>query len=137
MRPMPLATDTVSWITELFIPEKWFGEDYAERRKKCRLPAESSFKTLNHQLAVEMLEKVVGEGVIPFRYVAADSIYGNSPEFLAAVEKVPGVTYLVALPRDTLCWLQDPATMDKTYRYAGEKRTKRILSETEKETFHL
>jgi SRSO17 transposase len=75
----------------LFIPEKWFGLDYTERREKCRLPAESSFKT-KPQLAVEMLEKIVGEGVIPFRYVAADSIYGNSPEFLEAVERVPGVT---------------------------------------------
>ena len=115
----------------LFIPEKWFGEDYAERRKKCRLPAESSFKT-KPQLAVEMLEKIVGEGVIPFRYVAADSIYGNSPEFLDAVEKIPGATYFVALPCDTLCWLQDPAVLEKSYRYGGERRTKRILAETEK-----
>jgi SRSO17 transposase len=117
--------------SRLFIPEKWFGEDYAERRKKCRLPAEISFKT-KPQLAVEMLEKIVSEGVIPFRYVVADSIYGNSPEFLEAVQKVPGVTFLVALPRDTLCWLHEPAILDKSYRYGGEKRTKRILSETEK-----
>jgi len=115
----------------LFISEKWFGSDYAERREKCRLPAGISFKT-KPQLAVEMLEKIVGEGVIPFRYVVADSIYGNSPEFLEAVERVPGVTYLVALPCDTLCWLQNPATMEKSYRYGGEKRTKRILVETEK-----
>jgi SRSO17 transposase len=115
----------------LFIPEKWFGEDYAERRKKCQLPDDISFKT-KPQLAVEMLEKIVAGKVITFRYVAADSIYGNSPEFLDAVEKVPGVTYFVALPHDTLCWLHDPAMMEKSYRYGGEKRTKRILSETEK-----
>jgi SRSO17 transposase len=115
----------------LFIPEKWFGDDYAERREKCRLPSEISFKT-KPQLAVEMLEKIVSEGEIPFRYVVADSIYGNSPEFIGAVENVPGVTYLVALPRDTLCWLQSPMTMEKSYRYGGEKRTKRILAETEK-----
>jgi hypothetical protein len=83
-------------------------------------------------LAVEILKKIVCEGVIPFRYVAADSIYGNSPKFLEAVERVPGVTYLVALPRDTLCWLQDPTILEKSYRYAGGKRTKRILVETEK-----
>jgi SRSO17 transposase len=29
----------------LFIPEKWFGLDYTGRREKCRLSAESSFKT--------------------------------------------------------------------------------------------
>ena len=89
MRPMPRATGTVFLDSRLFIPEKWFGEDYAERREKCRLPADSSFKT-KPQLAVEMLEKIVGEGVIPFRYVVADSIYGSSPEFLEAVERVPG-----------------------------------------------
>jgi SRSO17 transposase len=64
--------------------------------------------------------------------LAADSIYGNSPEFLDAVEKVPGVTYFVSLPRDTLCWLQEPAIRDKTYRYAGEQRTKRMLAEIER-----
>ncbi len=115
--------------SRLFIPEKWFGEDYAERRRKCRIPAEISFKT-KPQLAVEMLEEIVSEGVIPFKYVTADSIYGNSPEFIDAVEKVPDVTYFVALPSDTLCWLSNPVTMDKTYRYAGEKRTKRVLAET-------
>src|SRR3990172_2500116 len=117
--------------SRLFIPEKWFVEDYAERRDKCRLPAESSSKT-KPQLAVEMLEKITGEGVIPFRYVVADSIYGNSPEFLEAVETVPGVTHFVALPRDTFCWLQAPTILEKSYRYCGEKRTKRILAETEK-----
>lgn len=117
--------------SRLFIPEKWFGDDYAERRKKCKLPAGTVFKT-KPQLAAEMLEKIVSEGKIPFRYVVADTVYGNSPEFIGAVENVPGVTYLVALPSDTLCWLQNPMTMEKSYRYGGEKRTKRILAETEK-----
>ena len=115
----------------LFIPEKWFGEDYAERRKKCWLSAEISFKTKPQSVA-EMLEKIVGAEEIPFRYVAADSIYRSSQEFLEAVEKVPGVTHLVALPRDTLCWLQDRPTVEKHYRHGGEKRTKRILAKTEK-----
>ena len=117
--------------SRLFIPEKWFGEDYAERRGKCRLPADCSFRT-KPQLAVEMLERIISEGVIPFRYVMADTVYGSSPEFLDAADKVPGVTYLVSLPRDTLCWLQEPATLEKTYRYGGEQRRKRTLAETEK-----
>jgi len=79
-----------------------------------------------------MLEKMVAEGVIPFRYVAADSIYGNSPEFLDAVEKIPGVTYLVSIPKDTLCWLHETATIEKFYRYGGQKRTKNIHLEAEK-----
>jgi len=114
----------------LFIPEKWFSEDYAERRKKCRLPAESSFKTKPRVGGGDAGEDR-RRGVIPFRYVVADSIYGNSPEFLDAIEKVVDVTYFIALPRDTLCWLQNPTILEKSYRYGGEKRTKKIIAETE------
>ena len=117
--------------SRLFIPEKWFGESFAERRIKNKFPAEISFKT-KPQLAAEMFEEIVRGDVIPFRYVVADAIYGGSPEFLEAVEKIAGVTYMVSLHSDTLCWLQEPATMEKTYRYGGEKRTKRVLAETEK-----
>ncbi len=117
--------------SRLFIPEKWFGDDYAERRIKCRLPDDISFQT-KPQLAVEMLEKIVAEGAIPFRYVAADSIYGNSPEFLDAVEKIPQVTYLVSIAKDTLCWLQETTAIEKSYRYGGQKRTKNIRLEVEK-----
>ena len=51
--------------SRLFVPKKWFGEDYAERRDKCKLPQELSFKT-KPQLAVKMLEKISSEGVIPY-----------------------------------------------------------------------
>jgi len=117
--------------SRLFIPEKWFGEGFAKRRIKNKFPADITFKT-KPQLAAEMLKEIVRGGVIPFRYVVADAIYGESPEFLEAVEKIPGVTYMVSLHRDTLCWLQEPATMEKTYRYGGEERTRRVLAEAEK-----
>ena len=42
----------------LFIPEKWFSEDYALRRKKCELPDDITFKT-KPQLAVQMLKEIV------------------------------------------------------------------------------
>ncbi|OGW17571.1 MAG: hypothetical protein A3G93_01355 [Nitrospinae bacterium RIFCSPLOWO2_12_FULL_45_22] len=38
----------------LFIPEKWFTEEYAGRRKKCDVLEETEFKS-KPQLAVEML----------------------------------------------------------------------------------
>jgi SRSO17 transposase len=64
--------------------------------------------------------------------VVADAIYGGSPDFFHAVEQLEGVTYMIALQSDTLCWVHEPATMEKTYRYAGEKRTKRVLVHEEK-----
>ena len=114
----------------LFIPEKWFGDEYAERREKCKFPEGLSFRT-KPQMVAEMFEGIVREKLIPFRYLVADTVYGGSPEFLDAVERTSGVIYLVSLPRDTLCWVQEPATLEKTYRYGGEERKKRILAEAE------
>lgn len=110
----------------LFIPEQWFTDDYLDRRQKCKLPEDTVFRT-KPQLAVEMLTAVSEENVLPFKYVLADSIYGVSPEFIAAVESLPDKTYFVSVPKDTLCWLKRPMTMTKAYRWGGKTRTKTVL----------
>lgn len=115
----------------LFIPEKWFTEAYADRRKKCELPAGVRFKT-KPQLAVEMFEDLRQQEAVPFKYVAADTVYGTSPEFIEAVEGCTGVTYLVEVPSDTLCWLRHPVMTKRQYRYRGEIRIKDILDGAKK-----
>jgi hypothetical protein len=60
--------------------------------------------------------------------VVADGLYGNSPEFLAAVEAYVDLVYLVAIPADTRCWLQGPVWEAKQYIYKGEVRTKRQVA---------
>ena len=111
----------------LYIPEQWFTEEYSERRKKCKLPFGVKFKT-KPQLAVDMLQDIAKQEQIPFRYVLADSVYANSPEFVEAVEALIRVTYLLQVPEDTLCWVKNPCTIKKTYKYNGQVRTKKILS---------
>jgi len=114
----------------LFIPEKWFGHDHLERRKKCKLPAETVFQT-KPKLAAEMLTDLGKEDVLPFKYVLADSLYGVSPEFIAAVEALPGKIYFVSVPRDTQCWLTRPMTITKEYRWGGKERRKIVLAAPE------
>jgi SRSO17 transposase len=111
---------------ELFIPEKWFTAEYADKRQKCKVPADIEFKT-KPQLASEMLHRLIEENILPFRYVLADSIYGNSPEFIRAVEDHVGLSYFVSIPSDTKFWFQRPVTDRKDYRHKGEKRTKQKL----------
>ena len=60
----------------LYIPEKWFDNDYSARRKKCKLPDNAAFRT-KPQLAAEMLTDINKENILPFKYVLADSIYGE------------------------------------------------------------
>ena len=57
----------------LFMPETWFGEDYAERRHKCQVPEELRFHT-KPQWAAEMVTAIRGEGRLPFKYVVADCL---------------------------------------------------------------
>jgi SRSO17 transposase len=115
----------------LFIPEKWFSDDYKARRKKCKLPENTEFKT-KPRLAIEMLNNIVEEELIPFKYVLGDSLYGSSPEFIEAVESCVGVTYFVEVPSDTRCWLKRPITRKKQYKYKGAIRSKTVLEKTDK-----
>ena len=109
----------------LFIPEQWFSDAYAERRHKCKVPDEVAFHT-KPQLAAAMVRAIRSEGRLPFKYLVADCLYGNSPDFLDAVDACVGVTSLVAVPAETRCWLQRPLTMEKTSTYKGAVRAKRV-----------
>ena len=113
----------------LFIPEKWFNDDYSERRIKCKLPADTVFQT-KPRLAAEMMEAVCKENVLPFKYILAGSLYGNSPEFIASAEALPGKTYFAAVPKGTQPWLKRPMTIAKTYCRVGKTRTKAVLADT-------
>jgi len=115
----------------LFIPQKWFSDDYKLRRKKCKLPENTEFKT-KPQLAVEMFNNTVEEEIIPFKYVLADSLYGTSPEFIEAVESCEDKIYFVQVPEDTRCWLKQPITREKQYKYKGEIRSRTVLEKTAK-----
>jgi len=116
----------------LFIPEQWFTDDYRIRREKCNLPENTIFKT-KPELAVEMLKVISSEKLLPFKYVLADSIYGISPEFIEAVEALPDTTYFVSVPKSTACWLKQPMTITKQYRWGGKTRTKTVVADTESE----
>ena len=115
----------------LFIPEKWFGDDYTERRRKCKLPESTQFKT-KPQLAIEMFKDLENQDALPFKYIVADCLYGNSPDFIDAVDECAGKTYFVSIPFDTLCWLQKPVTRIKTYKYKGQIRSKEVVESTAK-----
>jgi SRSO17 transposase len=112
--------------TRLFLPEEWFSDAYATRRTTCHVPQALTFQR-KPQLAAAMLHALRQEGLLPFKYVVADCLYGNSPDFLDAVDACVGVTTLVAIPGETRCWLQRPRTEDKTYLYKGEARSKRVV----------
>jgi SRSO17 transposase len=110
--------------TRLFLPEQWWSAAYALQRTKCAVPRDREFQT-KPQLAAEMVRTLYAAGVLPFRYIVADCLYGNSPDFWAACEACVGTVACVAVPEETRCWLHPLATQTATYRYRGEDRLKR------------
>jgi SRSO17 transposase len=112
----------------LFLPEAWWTDAYAARRVRCQVPTEVTFQS-KPQLAAAMLQAIAHEGLLPFKYVVADCLYGNSPAFLDAVDACVGITTFVAIPSETRCWLQRPCTKGKSSTYKGAVCSKRVVAE--------
>jgi SRSO17 transposase len=75
---LALASGPVwTWVDgELFLPERWFGSELAEERKRLGVPAARTFKT-KVELGWEMIRRAQAEG-LPFEAVACDELYGRS-----------------------------------------------------------
>jgi len=121
---------------QLYLPQKWFLPDYEIRRQKCNLPEDAVFKT-KPEIAARMLKQIAAEQILPFKYVLADSVYADSPHFVEAVETLVGVTYLLQVPKNTLCWLKHPGAITKQYQYGGKSLTKKVLSDHAKDPIAL
>ena len=115
----------------LFVPEAWFDEEHEKKREKTKFPDDLAFRT-KPQSEAEMFVEIMKEGIVPAGFVTTDTIYGQSEDFLQVVEKYVGITYFVQIASDTFCWLRQPATETKTYRYKKEKRLKKVIARGEK-----
>jgi len=69
---------------ELYLPQKWFNEEYRERYEKCKIPNGMKFKTKN-EIAIEMINRVSNERHFQARWVGADSAFGSDYSFLDAI----------------------------------------------------
>ena len=48
--------------SRLYLPEAWFGDDYAEKRKDCQIPEDMVFKTKNEP-AKETVSNIIQSGL--------------------------------------------------------------------------
>ena len=106
---------------ELYIPEKWFGDDYKLRREACEIPEGTAFKT-KPQIASAMLEKVISTRLFPARWVGVDSIYGSNKEFLASIPKC--LWYFADIHSNTLVFPEMPAMNAPPYSGKGRRDLK-------------
>jgi len=87
----------------LFLPEEWVAD--GPRREEAGVPEAVVFRT-KPELALEMVQQAVQRG-LPFRWVTADSVYGDSPTFVQGVRALDK-WYVVDTSADARVWLTEP-----------------------------
>jgi SRSO17 transposase len=87
----------------LFVPEEWAAD--GPRREEAGVPAAVVFRT-KPELALGMVQQAVERG-LPFRWVTADSVYGDSPTFVQGVRGL-GKWYVADTSADARVWLTEP-----------------------------
>jgi len=90
---------------ELYLPKSWFGDDYAQLRRRWHILEDRTFRT-KPQIGLEMIRRAK-EGGLPFAVVGCDSLYGRDAQFRADLD-AEGVIYMADVPEDTRVYLEKP-----------------------------
>lgn len=107
---------------QLFLPQEWI--DDGQRRRKTRVPPGVQFQS-KPQIAAAMIRRTRAAGKVRLDWVVADELYGDSGDFLDALEEMDQ-RYLMEVKRNTLVYTVDPATLPGAT--PGPKRRKKLGS---------
>jgi SRSO17 transposase len=112
---------------ELFLPEEWFGEDFADLRQELGIPEERHFET-KIELGLKMVKRAKANG-LPFDLLACDTLYGRASQFRAALE-TENVLYSAAVPANTHVYLNEPrvGVPEKRHKRGRTPTRPRVLS---------
>jgi len=116
---------------QLFVPENWFDEGHTQRREACGIPEDLLYKT-KPEIGLELLKRAVKRDNLPFSWLAADALYGDSPAFrdgVAALDKC----YFTAIKENTLIWPTTPEVHVPAWKGHGRHPTRLRLSDPEKQ----
>lgn len=80
---------------KLYLPQKWFGEDFAQRYKEYHILEEKIFSTKN-EIAIRLLNQTVHSGLFQVWWVGCDAAYGNDHAFLDGLKLPERVWYFAA-----------------------------------------
>jgi len=106
----------------LFMPEQWFDAEHADKREACGVPEGLAPRT-KPQIAVDLLQEMRKRGDLPFQWVAADELYGDSPAFRDGVAAM-GKWYFTEIACSTLIWRRRPAVFVPPWSGRGKRPTK-------------
>jgi SRSO17 transposase len=107
---------------QLFMPEVWFDDDHADKRKACGVPDELEAQT-KPEIGLDLLRRAVKRGTLPIRWVAADALYGDSPAFRDGVADL-NKWYFTEVRCSTLVWQCRPEVHVPPWKGRGRHPTR-------------
>jgi len=118
------------------MPSDWFDETHTDRRQACGVPVELTYHT-KPDIGLDLLQAVIKrneqlEEPLPFQWVAADELYGDSPAFrdgIAALDK----WYFTEIKTSSQVWLKRPELYVPAWKGRGRRPTRlRLCHPTDK-----
>jgi SRSO17 transposase len=106
----------------LYLPESWLSAEMAQARAGCGLPDDQPLQT-KPDLALTLLQQTVARHHLPFQWVAADALYGDTPAFLEGVAAL-GKWYFVEVACSTRVWLRQAQLAVPEWSGRGRQPTK-------------
>ena len=107
---------------QLFMPDEWFEAEHAERGVVCGVPEDLVYQT-KPEIGLELLKKAVKRGNLPFQWVAADELYGDSPAFRDGIEAL-GKWYFTEIKNTTPIWRTPPKVHVPKWQGRGRRPTR-------------
>ena len=72
--------------SQLYLPKCWFEPEFEERRRQCRVPEKTEFKT-KQELALELLKPLLETNQFGGKWITCDCSFGNNESFLEGLPK--------------------------------------------------
>jgi len=124
-----------TWIDgELYIPERWFGEAYAQRRKQAGIPQNRTFQT-KPELGWHMIQRVVANQV-PFEAVVMDDLYGRNDVLRQRLDQA-NIEYYGDIPANTTVYLDRPEIVYPKTKRGKPSKQPHIVAEQRYEARQL
>lgn len=120
---------------QLFMPESWFDDDHADKRMACGVPEEVQPKT-KPEMGLELLQRAIRRGGLPFAWVAADELYGDSPAFRDGVAELDK-WYFTEIKCTTPIWRCRPEVYVPEWKGRGRHPTRLRLRNPEDRPIHI
>ena len=115
--------------SQLYMPEKWFSEEYEERRNKTLVPKELVFQT-KHEIALALLDRISQSGLFPAKWLGCDAAFGHSIDFL---KSIPGdMHYFASIHSSEKVFLEKPTVGIPPYSGKGRRPEKRCVLDGKK-----